>query len=133
MAERVSRKNYKQPSINNRRNATMSTILPTDNNNNPIPAVRLKDGGAHAINTAASAARNGTNFDPQTKIISLYATEDVYIKCGGSDVTATNADHFFPKGLYYDLAIGGGDTKQYTHISALRVSANGVVFLSEKE
>jgi hypothetical protein len=111
----------------------MSTILPTDNNNNPIPAVRLKNGGAHTITSAASAARNASAFNSDTKIISLYATEDVYIKFGASDVVATTSDHFFPKGLYYDLAIGGGDTKQYSHISALRVSANGSVFVSEKE
>ena len=105
----------------------MATLLPTDLNDNPIPAIRLKSGGAHSISSGASSTRNSTAFETDTKVISLYATEDVYVKCGDSSVTATASDHFFPKGVYYDLAA------QYTHIAVLQVSTAGTVYISEKE
>ncbi len=41
----------------------MSTLLPTDDDNNPIPAMRLKPGGAQSIAATASSARNATGFD----------------------------------------------------------------------
>ena len=111
----------------------MTTLLPTDVDDNPIPAVRFKSGAAHAITTSAGTAKNTTAFDSETRVISLYATEDVYINFGDSSVTATGNDHFFPKNVYYDVAIGGDRTKQYTHIAALQVSTGGVLHISEKE
>ncbi len=111
----------------------MTTLLPTDADDNPIPAIRLKGGNAHSITTSATSAKNTTAFDSETRIVSLYATEDIYVKFGTSSVTATTSDHFFPKGIYYDFSIGGGNTSQFTHIAALQVSAAGVVYISEKE
>lgn len=111
----------------------MTTLLPTDADDNPIPAVRLKNGGAHNIATSASSARNTTGFASDTRIISLYATQDVYIKFGDSSVTATASDHFFPKNVYYDLAVGGDRTMHYTHVAALQVSTGGTLYISEKE
>ena len=111
----------------------MTTYLPKDVDDNPIPAVRLSDGGAHEITTGASSVRNSTAFNADTRLISLYATEDVYVNFGDDTVTAANTDHFFPKGVYYDLAIGGGKVNQYTHVAALQVSAAGKLYISEKE
>ena len=111
----------------------MTTILPTDVNDNVIPAVRFKSSGAQSITTSGTSAKNATAFDADTRIISIYATEDVYINFGGSSVTADTSDHFFPKNTYYDLAIGGDATKQYTYMAALQVSAAGTVYISEKE
>jgi len=111
----------------------MTTLLPTDIDDNPIPAVRLCAGGAHAITTSGTTARNSTAFDAGTRIISLYATENVYIKFGGASVTAAATDHFFPKGVYYDFAIGGDRTPHYTHVAALQVSTGGTLYISEKE
>jgi hypothetical protein len=48
-------------------------------------------------------------------------------------VTATESDHYFPQGVYYDLAIGGGKTAHYTHVAALRVSSDCTLYISEKE
>lgn len=110
----------------------MATLMPTDQNNNPIPALRLKDGGAHKINATATSARNSTAFNSETQIISLYATTGVYIKFGDSAVTATTSDHYFPAGVYYDFAIGGDGAAQKTHIAALRESSDGAVYISEK-
>ncbi len=110
----------------------MPTILPTDENNNPIPALRLRDGGAHKINATGVSSRNAVAFSSETRVISVYATAGVFIRFGASNVTATNTDHYFPAGVYYDIAIGGEEAKQYTHISVIRDMADGVLYISEK-
>jgi len=112
----------------------MTTFLPLDSTGRAIPALRLKSGGAHAVSVGASTARNSTGFDSETRIVSLYATVPVYIKTGDSSITATTSDHFFPAGVYYDLAIGGGPVKQATNIAVLKAGAeNGTLYISEKE
>lgn len=111
------------------------TKLPTDLNNETIQALRLKTtGGAHAISaTTAASARNATAFDAATQIVSVYATKDVYMRFGGSDVTAASTDHFFPANIYYDFAIGADGEGQFTHLAVKAVSADGAVYISEKE
>jgi hypothetical protein len=108
------------------------TMLPVDSNNNPIPALRLRSGGAHSIAAGASSARNTTAFDAGTKVVSVYATVPVYIKMGGSGITAAATDHYFPAETYYDFAIAGDSGAQATHIAVLRVSGDGTVYISEK-
>lgn len=110
------------------------TLQPLDSNNNPIPALRLKDSGAHSIAATASSARNSTAFDADTEIVSLYASVPVYIKMGDATVAATTSDHYFPDGLYYDFAIGADNANHNTHIAVLRAdSEDGTVYISEKE
>lgn len=111
----------------------MTTFLPQDSNDYPIPALRLKQGAAHAIAASTTSARNTTAFGSDTQIISLYATVPVFIKFGDNSVIATTNDHFFPSGLYYDIAIGGENTAHYAYISVLRLDTNGTVYISEKE
>ncbi len=111
----------------------MTTKLPLDTNDNPIPALRFVNGGAHSVTTSASSARNSTAFNGDTRVVSIYATADVYLKFGDSSVSASTSDHFFPAGLYYDVAIGGDQVGHATHLAALQVSAAGVVYISEKE
>jgi hypothetical protein len=110
----------------------MSTFLPQDSNGNPIPVLRFKINGAHAISASVTSARNSTAFADETRVISLYATQPVYIKFGDSSVTATSANHYFPAGVYYDVAIGGDETAHATHIAVLAVSTSGTVYISEK-
>lgn len=110
----------------------MSTKLPLDVNDNPIPALRLKEGGAHVVASSGSSARNITAFDGATRVVSLYTTEAVYINFGGSTVTATSDDHYFPAGVYYDVALGGDGAAHYTHMAVLQVSNAGNVYVSEK-
>lgn len=110
----------------------MPTILPTDENNYPIPALRLLEGGAHKIVVTSLSAKNATAFDPDTRIISLYATAPIYIRFGGSSVTASAFDHYFPAHTYYDVAIGGDETKQASYIAALRAETDCVLYVSEK-
>lgn len=111
----------------------MSTFLPKDSNENIIPALRLKASGAHSISVGASTARNSTGFNAATRVVSLYSDVACYVKFGDNTVTATSSDHYFPAGLYYDIAVGGGDTGHYTNVAVLRVSENGTLYISEKE
>lgn len=108
--------------------------MPTDAWDNPIPALGLRaDGGAHSIAATAASARNATVFPPDTKVISVYATVPVYLKFGGSTVTATTSDHYFPEGIYYDFAINQDADNQSTNLAVLRAgSSDGMVYLSEK-
>lgn len=86
----------------------MTTLLPQDQNNNPIPALRMKSGGAHNITVSASSTRNAAPFDAETRVVSLYTDTPAYITFGDASITATTNDHFFPANTYYDVAIGGG-------------------------
>ena len=112
----------------------MTTLLPKDADNNPIPALRLKGGGAHKISATGTSARNVTPFHIDTKVIGIYAAKPVYIAMGGSGVTATTSDHYLPEGLYYDLAISGGQKGPHaTHIAVIAAGDSGTVYISEKE
>jgi len=111
----------------------MPTLMPTDDNNNPIPALRLKDGASHTIAATATSARNVTPFGTDTQVISICPTVAVFVRCGASTVTATTADHYIPAGLYYDIAIGGDGQKQTNYIAVLRAdTTDGIVYISEK-
>ena len=112
----------------------MTTLLPKDADNNPIPALRLKSGGAHKISATGTSARNASAFHADTKVVGVYADGPVYIALGGASVTASNTGHFLPADLYYDLAVSGGmNGAQATHIAVLAAGANCTVYISEKE
>lgn len=113
----------------------MTTLLPKDADNHSIPALRLKDNGAHALSVSSTSARNATAFADTTKVISVYATAAVYLNFGDSGVTATTSDHYFPAGVYYDIAISGGSGKgpHNTHVAVLRADQDCTVYISEKE
>ena len=114
----------------------MPTLLPKDADNNIIPALRLRGtGGAHAIAASATTNRNATAFNADTRVVSVYATGPVYLRFGTGTVTASNADHYFPGGTYYDFAVGGGDTKgpRFTNLAVLAADSGATVYVSEKE
>lgn len=111
----------------------MPTLLPQDSNNNPIPAMRLKPSAAHTLVAGGTSVRNATAFAGETRVISIYADVPVYLAFGGEDVAASASDHYFPAGIYYDLAIGGGKTGQASHVAVLAVATGGNVYFSEKE
>lgn len=97
-----------------------------------FPLCALKAGGAHLINSSASSARNASAFDDETRVVSLYASEPVYVNFGDGSVTASTSDHYFPAGLYYDVSLGGDGAPHATHIAVLQVSSGGSVYVSEK-
>ena len=109
------------------------TTLPRDNDNTPIPALRLNPNGAHQISATGTASRNATPFADDTRVISVYATDAVYIQCGDNAVTATTSDHYFPGGLYYDFAIGGDKVEHNPYVSVIAASGSASVYISEKQ
>lgn len=111
----------------------MPTLMPEDDDAHSLPVLRLRPGGAQSVASGSSSARNATAFATDTRVVSVYATADVYIEFGDETVVASASSHFYPTGEYYDFAIGGGKTPQFTHIAVLQVSAAGTAYLSEKE
>ena len=111
----------------------MTTLLPQDLNDNPIPALRMKPSGAHKVTIGISSARNLSAFNADTQIISLYSDVPVYIAFGDANINATTSDHYLPAGLYYDVSIGGDHSAHYTHVAALQASGAGTLYISEKE
>lgn len=113
----------------------MTTLLPKDADNNVIPALRLRENGAHTLSVSATTTRNSVAFSEETKVISLYSTTPVYLAFGDESVTATSNNHYFPAGIYYDIAITGGAGKgpHNAYISALSADESGELYISEKE
>lgn len=112
----------------------MSTLMPRDDDHRIIPALRLKPDGAHAIPAGGASTRNALPFAADTRVVSVYATGPVYLRTGGADVTAGDGDHYFPEGVYYDLAVGDSLRGRHTHIAVRRAgTADCTLFVSEKE
>jgi hypothetical protein len=110
----------------------MTSLLPQDTNGNPIPTLRLKDGGAHKININGTSAKNTAPLSLDTDVIGLYATEDSFIKIGTDTVTASDSDHFIPAGTYFDIALGPNETAQNSYIAAITTGVSGTLYISEK-
>lgn len=111
----------------------MTTLLPQDDNNNPIPALRFRSDGAHSLPLTGTTARNTDPFAPSTRIVSLYATGDIYLRLGDSNVEATATDHFFPANTYYDISLGNSRHGRVSHIAAISVGSPCTLYISEKE
>jgi len=113
----------------------MTTLLPKDADNNIIPALRLRDNGAHNIAVGAGSTTNATAFDENTKVVSVYADVPVYLNFGDNAVTASSSDHYFPAGVYYDIALSGGAGKgaHHDYVAVTRAEEDGTVYISEKE
>lgn len=119
--------------------------LPKDINGATIPALSLADGGGHTLAaTTGASARNATPFKSTTQVISINAKTEVWIAFGDETVTVAAGGagvHYFPAGVYYDFAIGGfvntgfnnQKVPQKTHVAVRAVSADGAVYISEKE
>ncbi len=107
--------------------------MPFDDNLNPIPVLRFKQGGAHRIDAGDASQRNLIPFDQQTRVIGIFATGPIFLATGSDNVTATVEDHFFPENVYYDLALGDGQRPCHSHLAVIAASGPCVVYISEKE
>lgn len=110
----------------------MTTLLPVDANNYPVPVLRLLSGGAKTISVTASSAKTATAFDPETRVIGLYATTAMFIRFGNSAVTAAVTDHYLPADTYMDVSIAGDETQSFSYVAAVRSVADGTLYISEK-
>lgn len=110
----------------------MPTLLPIDDNNYPLPVLRLKPGASQTVSVTSTSARNATAFDAGTRVVGLYATTAMFIRFGTSSVTAASTDHYLPADTYMDIAIAGDDTQTFTHVAAIRSASDGTLYISEK-
>ncbi|MBP2229460.1 hypothetical protein J2847_002759 [Azospirillum agricola] len=113
----------------------MPTFLPRDEDLHPIPALRLKPGGAHAVPVGDGSARNAAAFAADTRVIAVHSDVPAYLRTGDSAVSATAADHFLPAGTYLYLSVGDGRKMgRHSHIAALAAdSLPGTLRVSEME
>lgn len=81
-------------------------------------------GAAQSLTTSGTAVQS-VPFQNKTSIIRLFATKDMYISIG-LNPTATSSDHFMPGGIIEYFTVLNGYT-----LSALQVSASGILYLSE--
>jgi hypothetical protein len=110
----------------------MSTLLPTDANNFPIPALRLRTGASHTIAVTATSARNSVAFNAATRVISLCATVPMFVRLGDNTATAVVTDHYIPAETVIDIAVAGDDEQTASYVAAIRLASNGTLYVSEK-
>lgn len=110
----------------------MSTFLPRDDDQEPIPALRLRPGGAHALELGSDSVRT-TAFAPRTRVIAVYATAPAHVRTGGAGVVAAADDHYLPAGVYLHLSVGDDRKGAHTHLAARRAEADGTLHISELE
>lgn len=107
--------------------------MPTDANDNPIPALGFKDQANQTIPATAASARNTTDFQSSTKVILLTSTVPVFIRFGGSTITATSSDAYLPAGSCY-IAINQDAESMVTRIAVIRAdTTDGTVYVSEMQ
>ncbi|MFC7334937.1 hypothetical protein [Rhodocista pekingensis] len=110
----------------------MDTLMPLDADGRPLNVLRLRPGGAHTLMVGATSTRNAVAFDRGTRVVSLYATGPCFVSFGAADVVAGSADHYFPFGIYYDIAIADAHGQGATHIAAVRADTDCRLYVSEK-
>lgn len=110
----------------------MTTQIPCDADGVPIPALRLKADGSHALAVTAASGRIGP-FDPETRVVTVFASAPVFLRSGDADVTAATTDHYFPEGVLMALSLGGAKAGRHTHIAALQAGTGGTLYVSEME
>ena len=104
---------------------------PKDDNNNPIPILPLKASGGQKVTIGAASARSTA---VSTQAVTLHANCNCFVEIGDSTVTASaSTSHYLPELQTYDVAtgilFGTVDTK---HIAVIRDTADGVLFISER-
>lgn len=111
----------------------MSTLLPRDDDNQPIPVLRPKYEGAAHLSAGQVSVRTAGPFDPTTRVIRLYATGSVTFQTGDSGVVATAVSHYLPAGTIDFVSLGNAKQRRHTHLAILAVDGNADVYISELE
>lgn len=112
----------------------MSTFLPRDDDHAPIPALRLKPGGAQKLTLSAASVRTVQPFSARTRVIAVSAPDGAFIRTGGADIVATADDHFLPAGVYLYLSLGDERIGPHRHVAAVAADGDaGTLHVSELE
>lgn len=108
---------------------------PRDTANAPIPVLSYRPRSGQALAISAAPALSAP-FALSTRVISVYATTDVFFELGDdSTVANTSNSHFLPAGVYADISLGSDNQAERNarHICVIRSAANGVLYVSERE
>lgn len=85
-------------------------ILPKDRNGQTVPLSPATTALARTVDSTVSTSTEVT-LNAATTLVRVYATaQDVYLKWGTDDVTASNFDHVCPAGQVVDLAVPASTT-----------------------
>lgn len=82
----------------------------------PVP------GGGQNISTSSSSAEATNPAPAGIRAVSVYATEDAYVRFSKTGESATSADYFIPGGQVQFLACPDG-----AYVQAIRATADGTV------
>lgn len=111
----------------------MTTLVPRDDDNRPIPVLRPKTNGARYLQAGATSVRTTSPFAPTTRVVRLYATGSVTVQTGGDGVVATAGSHFLPAGTIDFVSLGNAKQDRHTHLAVRSVDGTAEVYLSELE
>lgn len=116
--------------------------LPRDGNKNAIPLTPARIALARTVDATISTTTEIT-LNTATTMIRCYAmTQDVYLKWGTADVTASNFDEVLPAGQIVDLVVPVDETTTltapgvartlYTAINVIERTATAGIIVIEK-
>ncbi|MBX3504371.1 MAG: hypothetical protein KF895_02745 [Parvibaculum sp.] len=109
---------------------TRKLKMPLDNLSHPVPALRVRPGGAKQGVAAAATSTIGP-FTPGTQVIEIYAGEAMRYETGDENVEASATSHFLDAGERLVRSLGDGPD---THLAIIRVGTEDVpVEVSELE
>jgi len=80
---------------------------------------------ADTISVTVTTAKNTTAYQDGA-VITVYSDEDMFYKCGNSDVEATTDDFFMKGGIPKDIPLGKGNT----HIALIRSTADSTAYIT---
>ena len=106
---------------------------PKDDANVAIPVLSLKPGGGQQLTASGSSVRSSA-FSKTTRVITVYAEEDIFVEIGDSTVTANQStSHYIPGTVPYDLSLGTDfDEREDRFLAVIQVSTGGTVYVSER-
>jgi len=112
------------------------TKMPRDQNNNPVPALRARVGGAKRATTAGVADVRIGPFAAGTLVVELLCrTAALRYQTGDATVVADASSHFIDAGERLVRSLGNNDNGDgHTHISIIREGGtDGTLEVSELE
>ena len=106
---------------------------PKDDANVAIPVLSLRPGGGQQLTASGTSVRSSA-FSKTTRVITVYAEEDIFVEIGDSSVTANQStSHYIPSGIPYDLSLGTDfDERELRFLAVIQVSTGGTVYVSER-
>ena len=79
---------------------------PKDDANVAIPVLSLKPGGGQQLTSSGTSARSSA-FSKTTRVITVYAEEDIFVEIGDSTVTANQSTSHYILGQFLMIYLLG--------------------------